>query len=175
MKLDYSYIDLMEKENGVVLLSRIKEKDPYYYYKVKKLRPDLVLYLEVKTARGKSHFSPFIRIDDLEMLKSKKKKEKVSRAFIGRPYSFCKDCPSKSFCSEKILCEKRNEKLKEKESAKTRNKDSRFWKKGSPKKHLILCKFSKYIYAHKKQAGICQKEKCQFYNKGKCDLGIDKQ
>lgn len=175
MKLDYTSIETIEKENRVTFLYTIKTRTPYIYIKIKKEIPEDIMYFTVKTARGKDHVAPFIRNTDLEFIKnSKKKSQKRKRGFMGRPFSFCKDCPVKDFCSEEFPCEKREEKRKILEFAQKVKDDDRFWKNGVPKKHLVLCKYARYMYAHKRTAGKCQKEKCRFYVGGECELNLDK-
>lgn len=176
MKLNYDTVRNIEDSNNVTLLYSVRVKTPYIYTKIRRSIPDCIIYFTVKTARGKDHVAPFIRNEDLDFMsnKAKKKAPKKKRAFMGRPYSFCKDCWAKDFCSEEYFCKKRDEKVKNKEFIKSIDGDDRFWKNGVPKKHLILCKYAKYRYAHKKTAGKCQKERCRFYADGSCHIGLDK-
>lgn len=176
MKLDYTSIEEVERNEKVTLLYRVKTSTPYIYAKIKRVTPDSIIYFVVKTARGKDHIAPFIRNEDLQFLFDKKKKEvKRKRGFIGRPFSFCEGCWAKDSCSESLPCAFRDKKREIKEAAKKVEGDDRFWKNGVPKKHLVLCKYAKYMYAHKKTAGQCQKEKCRFYVEGKCELNLDKE
>lgn len=175
MKLDYTTIEELEKEEDVTLLYTVKKDTPYIYTKIRKNIPDSVIYFTVKTARGRDHVAPFIRNMDLNSLKLEKKKSLArKRSFMGRPYSFCKDCWAKDFCSPEFPCEKRDEKIRNRQFVKSVEGDDRFWKNGVPKKHMVLCKYAKYMYAHKKTAGQCQKEKCRFYENGNCLLSLDK-
>lgn len=113
-----------------------------------------------------------MKIADLEELKHderfRKKEPQKRREVRGRPFGFCKDCEHVNDCSADTPCEKRDARKNLAEIG----KDERFWKNGVPKKHLILCKYAKYMYAHKKTAGQCQKEKCSFYDRGKCYLNF---
>ena len=178
MKLDYKTVSDVERANGVTLLYTVKMGTPYIYTKVKRDIPDSIIYLTVKTARGRDHVAPFIRNEDLDSVTSSMLKKKSSsskkRSFMGRPYSFCEGCWAKDFCSEEFPCEKRDEKMRNKAFIESVKEDDRFWKNGVPKKYMILCKYAKYMYAHKKTAGQCQKEKCRFYVDGGCYLGLDK-
>lgn len=97
----------------------------------------------------------------------------MKRSFMGRPYLFCKNCEKKDVCSLDFPCAARDEYLDRKNHAVQVRGDDRYWKNGVPKKRLVLCKSSKYRYAHKKTAGLCQGEQCVFYTGGKCELGID--
>lgn len=175
MKLDYETIRQVESSEDAIFLYTIKKETPYVYSKIKKNLFDRIVYFTVKTSRGRDHVAPFIRREDLELLeKAKKKQTKRKRSFMGRPYSFCEDCWAKDFCSPELSCEKRDERIRSREFIKSVGGDDRFWKNGVPKKHMILCKYAKYMYAHKKTAGQCQKEKCRFYESGVCALGLDK-
>lgn len=96
----------------------------------------------------------------------------MKRSFMGRPYTFCKECDYKEGCSLDRPCQKRDAYLAKKQDKLAKAGDSRFWKNGVPKKKLILCQSSKYRYAHKKTAGQCQEDKCEFYESGKCFLAL---
>ena len=108
MKLDYKTVSDVEQANGVTLLYTVKMGTPYIYTKVKRDITDSIIYLTVKTARGRDHVAPFIRNEDLDSVTSSMLKKKSSsskkRSFMGRPYSFCKGCWAKDFCSEEFPC-----------------------------------------------------------------------
>lgn len=175
MKIDESWIRKIEEENNVVALFSIKKRNQYLYIQIKKNHQQEIRYMSVYTPRGKEHTMPFINKDILsDMEKDKKeKKEVMKRHFMGRPYVFCEGCDKKQNCSLDYPCPAREAYLNKKNHAERVKDDDRYWKNGVPKKKLVLCKSSKYRYAHKKSAGLCQGDKCAFYVGGKCELGID--
>lgn len=175
MRLDYNSILEVEEQMGAISLLLIRNTNAYLYTKIQRSGCPRLFY-KVKTARGKTHTIPFISKEDYAAILEnyKVKKRKVKRTFMGRPYSFCKDCEMKYACTLDHFCEKREAQRAKKAFAKSIAGDDRFWKNGSPKKNLVLCKYAKYRYAHKKTAGQCQKEKCRFYESGRCVLHLDK-
>lgn len=180
MKLNLKEIKKAEIDNRAVSLFNIRKERQYLYVKIRKYYPKLVFYVPIRLVGGKNRFMAFISQEDYDFIKTTRKKKEennktMKRSFMGRPYSFCKDCDMKEMCTLDYPCEKREEYLKKKQFAKTVEGDDRFWKNGVPKKRLVLCQSAKYMYAHKKTAGQCQEDKCSFYVAGKCELGLDKE
>lgn len=174
MKLDLDSIREVEVEKDATSLLLLKKVFPYGYLRVKQIIPDKVFYANVKTSKGKSHSHAFILNSDLGSLFEKKaEKKQQKRQVMGRPYKFCKGCVNKDICSEQFACKERDAYQTQKAEREKVSQDTRFWKNGSPKKNLMLCTYAKYRYAHKKTAGLCQKEKCAFYGEAGCFLGID--
>lgn len=172
MKFDDYEIKYLEKENNAISLFHLQKEQQYLYVKISKRYPEKIFTIPITMQNGKQHNVKFIKNSDLEKLKQddrlRKKEPQPQRGVRGRPFGFCKDCKHIQDCTLAIPCEKRDKRNKLKQIG----TDERFWKNGTPKKHLILCKYAKYMYAHKKTAGQCQKEKCCFYDSGKCFLNL---
>ena len=172
MKYDYYEIKYLEEENGAIWIYRLQKEQQYLYLKLNKRRPEKIFTIPITMQNGKRHDVKFVKISDLEELKCderlRKSEPQKRRKVRGRPFDFCKDCEHVNDCSADTPCAKRDERKKLNEVG----QDERFWNNGTPKKHLILCKYAKYMYAHKKTAGQCQKEKCSFYDSGKCYLNL---
>lgn len=181
MKLDMQAVKKIEEERGFVSLLTLRERRQYLYMKVRKEFADRIEYVDIGTKKGTEHFTPFVPVElvtriarEVEGRKVSKKKGK-KRGFLGRMYYFCKECDRRFDCSLDFPCGQRDEYLAKKAFAEKVKGDDRYWNNGVPKKSKVLCQSSKYKYAHKKTAGQCQKEKCEFYCKGICELGIDKE
>lgn len=174
MKYNWDSIVEVEKSTGMLSLFNIHRKKQYLYKRIME-EPDVLEFLAVKTAGGKEVKIPFISVKNLEKIQIRAKgiRKKVSkRGFMGRPYTFCKSCEHKNTCALDTPCDKRDEYIANRKFLCSRAKDSRFWKNGVPKKSLILCQSSRYRWAHKRTAGECQKEKCEFYVNSRCDLAL---
>lgn len=172
MKLDYYEIKYLEEENNAILLSRLQKEQQYLYVKISKRYPEKIFTIPITMQNGNRRNIKFVKLSDLEKVKRderlKNAEPQKRRKVRGRPFDFCKDCEHLNDCSADTPCIKRDERKKLEEIG----QDERFWNNGTPKKHLILCKYAKYMYAHKKTAGQCQKEKCSFYDSGKCYLNL---
>lgn len=173
MKFDIDSIKEVEEREGVKCCASIRKESTAIYQRI--LNAGLSQYwFNVKTTKGKDTRALFITLKDYEEI-TKTREIKPKRGFRGPPYLFCKDCPHMCDCTLEIPCEKRDTEIKKKALRAVVQGDDRFWKNGKPKKSKILCQFSKYLYAHTGvKKGECQKEKCEFYRNGKCDINLDR-
>ena len=172
MKFDDYEIKYLEKENNAISLFHLRNEQQYLYVKISKRYPEKIFTIPITMQNGKLHGVKFVKISDLQEVKCDDRLRKIElqpqRGVRGRPFGFCKDCEHFKDCTADTPCEKRDERNKLSEIG----KDERFWKNGTPKKYLVLCKYAKYMYAHKKTAGQCQRGKCSFYDNGKCFLNF---
>lgn len=172
MKYDKEIISRLEKEYTAIWLPRLQKENQYLYVKLSKRYREKIFTIPITMKNGNIRDIKFVKLSDLEELKRderlRKEEPRKKRKILGRTFNFCKDCEHINDCSFDMPCAKRDERKKLHELA----KDERFWNNGTPKKHLILCKYAKYMYAHKRTAGQCQKEKCSFYDSGKCFLDL---
>lgn len=171
MKLNKDIISEIEEKEGAILLTRLQKEKQYMYVKARARIPDKIFYVDIPLKNGSVHSVAFIRKADLTPLERDErfgKTPKAHRKFRGRPFKFCAGCVYERTCTPEIECGNR----KAYEDTHKEVQDDRYWKNGVPKKHMILCQYAKYRYAHKRTAGQCQEEKCRFYKSGKCELGL---
>lgn len=176
MILNKDELKRQEESKDIVTLYTIRQENRYLYMKARKVFSDRIEYLELPAKNGNIIKTPYILKSDYEALVSDRNQKKAvyKRGYVGRPYTFCKDCEKMAICNKDTECELRREYLERKEKILSLSGDDRYWKNGTPKKNLILCKYAKYLYAHKIKEFTCQKDKCRFYVNGKCELNIDK-
>ena len=175
MRIDREQIKVLERENDCTALCTVREDKMYTYIKIKKRYMDKVVYFPVTFKNGGSvqvAFIPNAFLAEMKDLRFSEEPKPKKRGWVGRPFAFCAKCAHKADCSADIPCDKRDKALASRTIAKMG--DVRFWDNGKPKKHLILCRYVKYLYAHKVPKGTCQKELCKFYQDGACYLSLDK-
>lgn len=178
MKIDREQINAIQQREGCTALCTLRQEKMYTYMKIKKRYMEQVVYYPVTLKGGKVFqvaFIPNSVLDSMPDFRFSTAPKSPKRGWVGRPFAFCNDCEHKLNCDISVDCPKRNEALAKRHDKCTA--DDRFWANGNPKKHLVLCQYSKYLYAHKISKGVCQKELCRFYDaqEGKCLLFLDKE
>lgn len=174
IRFDFTFIREIEEKNNVKCVTTIRKENNKVYQRILAAGIKQIKF-SVKTTTGTFIDALFITNQDYDRVNWQKPK-KTKRHFKGRPYLFCIDCPHKRNCTLDTPCEKRDTDRKAKALRKTVQGDNRFYKNGQPKKCETLCQSGKYLYAHTgAKRGECQKEKCRFYEDGKCVINLDKK
>lgn len=177
MKINIDEVRKIEREKGLVSLYSVLNQGQFLYKKAKAKIPDKILLIDVQGLR-KVYPMQFITQQDFEELKKDLRftgTPKTTRKFVGRPYNFCLGCKHEFDCSPDIPCRQREDRAESQRLVALVKGDDRFWQNGKPKKGLILCRSSRYLARHRNQEGVCQKEKCHFYDGKNCILNLYKE
>lgn len=173
MTYDINVIKEVEESLDARSMYRLYKEERYMHRKVMNTMSDKLIKYPVRTIHGFEVELYFIRNKDLEEARLDRRfgEPKERRKVMGRPFLFCRNCPVRTKCSADIHCPERDEYIA-KRNAPKHIEDERYYLNGNPRKHLILCQYSRYKGGLHK--GECQKELCAFYSQGNCELSLYK-